>query len=209
MAEETPKVEEVPKTEEAKPEGEVKYVRQKKEKKPKKQVEKPPEPDPASFINAIIGKIIEVAPVENSDYLYEETVDIGNGQTRHVVTSVRQYYTVEQLKDRKVVIFTNMHPAKMCGVTSEAMLFAGSTEEPDVCELLDPPADAPIGERVHFGHFTGDGEVPGVDKRNNKWKKVAPFLRINAEGVATYKDEPLHVAEGVITVPNIRNCEFH
>ena len=213
MAEEQPKVEEVPKPEgekaEQKPEGEVKHMRQKKEKKPKKQVEKPPEPDPASFIDARIGRIVKVAPVPNSDFLYEEEVDIGNGQVRHIVSSIRSYYTVEQLQDRKIVIFTNMHPAKMCGVTSEAMLFAGSTPEPDVCELLDPPADAPVGERVHFGQFTGDGEVQGIDKRNNKWKKCLPFLRINAEGIATYKDEPLRVAEGVITVPNIRNCEFH
>ena len=135
MAEEQPKVEEVPKAEapaEQKPEGEVKHMRQKKEKKPKKQVEKPPEPDPATFIDARIGKIIKVGPVANADKLYEEDVDIGNGVIKHIVSSIRPYYTVEQLQDRKIVIFTNMHPAKMCGVTSEAMLFAGSTPDPDV-----------------------------------------------------------------------------
>jgi methionine--tRNA ligase beta chain len=185
-----------------------KHMRQKKEKKPKKQVEKAPELDPASFIDVRIGKIVKVQPVPDTDNLFMEEVDIGGGVIKHVVTSVRKYYTVEQLQDRHVVIFTNMQPAKMCGVPSEAMLFAGSTEEPDACELLDPPADAPIGERVLFGKYT-EGEAKDIDKRNKQWKKVLPFLRINEEGVATYKDEPLHVAEGVIRVATLKNCEFH
>ena len=184
-------------------------LRQKKEKKPKKVVEKPPPPDPVTFIDARVGKIVKVAYVEGADTLFCEDVDIGDGVTKHVVTSVRAYYTLEQLQDRRVIIFTNMHPAKMRGETSEAMLFAGSTPEPDVCELLDPPADAPIGTRVQFGHFSVEGEAPGIDKKNNHWKKVAPFLRIDENGVATYKGEPLTTPQGVITVPNIRNCEFH
>ena len=212
MSEQKP-VEEVAPQEEAqeKPDEEApaeKHMRQKKEKKPKKPVEKAPELDPASFIDARIGKIVKAAEVPDSDNLFMEDVDIGNGVIKHVVTSVRKYYTVEQLQDRHVVIFTNMHPAKMCGVPSEAMLFAGSTPEPDVCELLDPPADAPIGERVMFGKYT-EGEAKDIDKRNKQWKKVLPFLKINEEGIATYKDEPLHVAEGVIKVPTLKNCEFH
>ncbi|KAI5499009.1 tRNA binding [Trichomonas vaginalis G3] len=186
----------------------VKYLRGKKEKKPKVQTEKPPEPDPAVYIDARVGKIIHVEPVEDSEFLYKEDVDVGNGITKHIVTSVRKYYTVEQLQDRRVCVFTNMHPAKMRGETSEAMLFGASTPDPDICELLDPPADSPIGARIFFGHFT-EGEVTGQDRRNTHWKKMVEHLGINDQGVACYKGEPLHTAEGNLTVPNLRNCEFH
>lgn len=186
----------------------VKYLRAKKEKKPKVQTEKPPEKDPACFIDARVGQIIHVEPVEDSEFLYKEDVDIGNGVTKHIVTSVRQYYTVEQLKNRRVCVFTNMHPAKMRGETSEAMLFGASTPDPDICELLDPPAESPIGARIFFGSFS-QGEPEGQDRRNTHWKKMVDHLGINENGVACYKGEPLHTAEGNLTVPNLRNCEFH
>lgn len=189
--------------------AEEKHMRQKKEKKPKKVVDKPPPPDHASFIDARVGKIIKVSVVPDADTLYCEDVDIGNGEVKHVVTSVRKYYTLEQLQDRRVVVFTNMHPAKMRGETSEAMLFGGSTPDPDVCELLDPPPDSPIGTRVCFGSFTNPDDKPPVDKKNNHWKKVVDHLHIDNDGVATYKGEPLFTPEGKVTVPTIRNCEFH
>ena len=96
----------------------------------------------------------------------------------------------------------------MRGETSEAMLLGGSTPDPDRCELLDPPEADPIGTRIYFGHFT-EGEPEGIDHKNKQWKKILPHLHIDENGVATYKGEPLHTESGNVTVPTIRDCEFH
>ena len=192
-----------------KPEKVILHPRQKKVKPPKKEKPPPPPPkDPACFIDCRVGQIVKVSVVPDADTLFREEVDCGNGITKHVVTSVRKYYTEEQLLNRRVCVFVNIHPGKMRGETSEAMLLGGSTPDPDQCELLDPPPDDPIGTRILFGSFT-EGEPEGIDNKNKQWKKILPHLHIDENGVATYKGEPLHTASGNVTVPTIRDCEFH
>ena len=192
-----------------KPERVILHPRQKKVKPPKKEKPPPPPPkDPTCHIDCRVGQIIKVSVVPDADTLYCEEVDCGNGLVKHVVTSVRKYYTEEQLLNRRVCVFVNIHPGKMRGETSEAMLLGASIPEPDSCELLDPPEGDPIGTRILFGHFT-EGEPEGIDNKNKQWKKILPHLHINKDGVATYKDEPLHTPSGNVTVPTLRDCEFH
>ena len=56
------------------------------------------QPDPATFIECRVGEITEVKTIEGSNKLYSCEVDIGNGQTKHVVTAARKFYTIDDLK---------------------------------------------------------------------------------------------------------------
>lgn len=45
----------------------------------------------------------------------------------------------------------NLKPRNMRGIKSHGMLLCASNDAHDAVEPLDPPAEAPVGERVWFG----------------------------------------------------------
>lgn len=55
---------------------------------------------------------------------------------------------IEEMQDRMVVLLCNLKPAKMRGVTSEAMVMCAST--PEKVEILIPPAGVMPGDLVDF-----------------------------------------------------------
>ncbi|MDP2922585.1 MAG: hypothetical protein Q8O30_02535 [Candidatus Omnitrophota bacterium] len=75
-----------------------------------------------------IGKIIEAEVHPNADKLYQLKVDIGE-KIIQLVAGIRQFYSLEELKDKLVVVVTNLEPREIRGVLSEGMLLAahGST----------------------------------------------------------------------------------
>jgi len=204
------------------PKGEAKSgPQQKREPKPKEEkpkVEKPkpaPKPvepveelDAASYLDVRVGRIVKVWPHPNADSLFCEEIDVGNGQIKKVVTGVRNYYSVEQMQDRIVIVFCNIKPSKIRDMPSEGMVFAASNEDHTVVELLEAPAGAAVGTRVLFGDFCKSEPHP-VDKNGKLWKAAVEFCKIDEEGKACYKGQPLHTPQGVCTVPNLRKCEFH
>ncbi|EAX96178.1 TRNA binding domain containing protein [Trichomonas vaginalis G3] len=183
----------------------------KREKKPKQP--KAPEPpkevfDPASYLDIRVGKIIQIEPHPDADTLYKEEIDIGNGVVKHVITGVRNFVPIEKMQDRHVVVFCNIKPSKIRGLPSEGMVFAASNADHTIVELLDPPAETPIGTRVLFGDFCKTEPVP-VDTKGKLWKEAGPHCTIDADGFACYKGQHLTVPEGKISVPTLRSCEFH
>ena len=188
-----------------------KQARQPKQAKPKA-APQPQQPKGDSFdlCDIRVAQIVEVWPHPNADLLYCEKIDIGGGVIKSVVTGVRKFVPIEQMQNRRVVVFTNIKPGKIKGEVSEAMVLAGSNADHTKVELLEPPADAPVGTRVLCGDLVHT-ENPPVDKNGKAWKAVAEpgNLTINADHVACYKGVPLRVAQGNITVPTLANCEYH
>ncbi|EAY00095.1 TRNA binding domain containing protein [Trichomonas vaginalis G3] len=188
--------------------------KEKKEKKPKepkpaKAPEAPKETfDSASYLDIRVGKIVKIEPHPGADTLYSEEIDIGNGEIKKVITGVRNYVPIEQMQDRHVVVFCNIKPSKIRGLPSEGMVFAASNADHTVVQLLDPPADTPIGTRVLFGDFCKTEPV-ACDKKGNLWKDCCEHCTIDADGFACYKGQHLTVPQGKITVPTLRSCEFH
>ena len=45
---------------------------------------------------------------------------------RVIVSSIKKYYTPEQLVGKKIIVVANLKPARFTGVTSEGMLLAGT-----------------------------------------------------------------------------------
>lgn len=195
------------------PNIEYQRVQKKQPKEKQPAAAKPVETDTRDVLSQIdirVGKIVEVWPHPNADALYCEKIDIGNGVIKRVVTGVRNFVPQDQMQDRHVVVFANIKPSKIRGEPSEAMVFAGSDETHTKVELLDPPADTPIGTRVVCGDFV-QGEPPAVDKNGKSWKAIADghFLSINSEHLACYKNVPLTVPQGTISVKTLHDCEFH
>ena len=72
-----------------------------------------------------------------------------------------------------------------------------------IVELLSPPAECAIGERVTFAGHPGEPLPPNQVAKKKVWEAVAPHLGTDDKCVAQYKDVPFGTAHGVCTVATI------
>ncbi len=94
-----------------------------------------------------VGKILEVEDIEEADKLYKLTVDIGD-EKRIVCAGIKEYYSKEELKDKKIVLFVNLAPRKLKGIESQGMILAACTEDESEVILISPEKDIEVGSRV-------------------------------------------------------------
>ena len=93
-----------------------------------------------------VAKILSAEKIEGSDKLYKIQIDLGL-ETRQIVSGLVQYYTPEELVGKKVVVVTNLEPAKLRGVESNGMLLAAG--DGDVVKLLTIDGDIECGTNIH------------------------------------------------------------
>ena len=70
----------------------------------------------------VTARITACEKVEGSDKLLKSTLDIGNGETRTVLSGIAKWYTPEDMKGKTVILVKNLPPRKMKGIASEGML---------------------------------------------------------------------------------------
>lgn len=61
--------------------------------------------------------------------LFPSQIDVGEPNPRTVVSGLVKHMPASELENRTVVLLCNLKPAKMRGVTSEAMVMCASTPE--------------------------------------------------------------------------------
>ncbi|MBI5872011.1 class I tRNA ligase family protein, partial [archaeon] len=72
-----------------------------------------------------IGKIIKIEPHPNAEKLYVMLVELGPGENkRQIVAGLKNFYKMEELLNKKIVLFTNLQPALIRGIESNGMLLA-------------------------------------------------------------------------------------
>ena len=76
-------------------------------------------------VEMVVAKIIEVKKVENTDKLLELIVDTGTDK-RTLVAGIAQYYEIEDLNNKKIIIVKNLKPIKLRGILSQGMILAAS-----------------------------------------------------------------------------------
>ena len=94
-----------------------------------------------------VGEIIEVEEIEGADFLYKLIVDIGS-EKRIICAGIKKYYSIEELKNKKIIMLINLAPRKMRGIESEGMLLAAGSKEEDICVLISPEKDVKPGMRI-------------------------------------------------------------
>lgn len=102
---------------------------------------------PFESLNLRVGRITKAQNHPNADALLLLNVDIG--RPIQVVAGLKAYYSTEELEGRKVVVVSNLKPAKLRGYESQGMLLAAEAGE--VVKLLSPPDSAEPGEAVSSG----------------------------------------------------------
>jgi len=104
-----------------------------------------PTANPTDRFDVRIAKILEVKEHPNADKLYVLQLDLAD-ERRQIVAGIRNDYTIDQLRGRKIVVLANLEPAKLRGIESRGMLLAG--ENRDTVGILVPPPDAEVGSQI-------------------------------------------------------------
>ena len=95
-----------------------------------------------------VGQIIEIEDIESADKLYKLTIDIGAETPRIVCAGIKQYYSKEELKNKKIILFVNLAPRKLRGIESQGMILAAVNEDKGKVILISPEKDIEVGSRV-------------------------------------------------------------
>ncbi len=72
-----------------------------------------------------IGQVLECEKIKKSNKLLKSKVKIGD-KIVQIVSGIANYYTPEEMVGKRVVVLTNLKPAKLCGEISEGMILAAS-----------------------------------------------------------------------------------
>lgn len=106
-----------------------------------------------------VGKIVECEICPNSDKLYIEQVDLGEGSLREIGSGLREFVPLEEMtrEGTLVVVFANLKPRKLAHIQSQGMVLCASNADHTICEVMRPPAGAKVGERLFIeGNPIGD-----------------------------------------------------
>ena len=111
-------------------------------------VEKKPEItyDDFAKLQFQIGQIVKCEEVPKSKKLLCSQVKIGS-ETRQIVSGIKAWYKPDQMVGKKVMVVTNLKPAKLAGMLSEGMILCAEDDEGNLA-LMVPEKDINPGSEV-------------------------------------------------------------
>lgn len=161
---------------------------------------------PISALDIRVGKVLKVWEHPEADKLYCEEIDVGEEQPRQIASGLRPYLKAEDLEGRKVLVLCNLKERKLVGFPSHGMVLCASNADHTNVKLVNPPVDAPIGERVTVPDFNFAGEEGEPYAENKIGKKkvlesLTPYLVTNKYGVPEFLGRPFQTSAGICTSP--------
>lgn len=92
-----------------------------------------------------IGKVLSAERVKKSDKLLR--LQVNTGEERQIVAGIGKAYTPEDLVGKKIVVVTNLQPAKLMGIESNGMVLA-ATGSDGAPVILMPEKDVEEGAKI-------------------------------------------------------------
>ncbi len=117
-----------------------------------------PDPEKEFPLNLKVAEVISVKNHPDADKLLVLQIDLGT-EKRQLVAGLRNYYSPEELTGRKIIVVTNLKPAKLRGIESQGMLLAAEDEK-NVSALT---ADAEPGTSVDVEGYKNNTEQINFD----------------------------------------------
>lgn len=100
--------------------------------------------DDFAKIDLTVGEVKSCHKHPKADRLLVETVDLGNGDVRQIVSGIADHYSPEEMVGKKVIVVSNLKEANLRGEKSQGMLLCA--EKGKDVELLT--STLPIGSKV-------------------------------------------------------------
>ena len=93
-----------------------------------------------------IGEIVKCEAVPKSKKLLCSQVKIGT-KTRQIISGIKAHYSPEEMVGKKVMVVTNLKPAKLAGLVSEGMILCAEDAEGNL-SLMVPEKKMPAGAEI-------------------------------------------------------------
>lgn len=195
--------------------GEEKPKKKQKEKKAKPPVVPDVPIEVSQFLQCDlrVGRVADLSHHPEADGLYILQVSYGSSGTRTVCAGLREFISDDELRDRLVVTICNLKPRKLRGISSEAMVLAGSVKSDDgekesVVPLV-PPIGAAEGDVVSVRGITGERSVQEDKFVSGKiWDKVVSRLSV-INTTACYSSSSLMVGDSPVLCQLPDGAEIH
>ena len=140
-----------------------------------------------SWAELRVGRILEASPQPDSDKLYLEVIDLGEGSPRQVLSGLQQHMKVDQVQGALVVCICNLKARKIAGTESQAMVLCASDASKSNLCFVTPPAGSVPGELVSWGAaYPGEFEVAKKMDKKKAWESIQPLLATDANGTCVY-----------------------
>lgn len=175
-----------------------------KNKKGDNKKKQPEAPVDISRLNIRVGKIMNVKVHEEADTLYVEEIDVGEETPRTIVSGLKNFIPLEEMKGRLVAVLCNLKPASMRGVKSCGMVLAASNDDHTKVELVEPPTGSKPGERITFDGYEGEPDAQ-LNPKKKVFEQIQPDLHTTADCQAAYKTSVFKTSSGICTVKSIKN----
>jgi methionyl-tRNA synthetase len=98
-----------------------------------------------SKIDFKVAKVKEAQKVKGADKLLKLKIDLGS-EEREIVAGIAQAYSPEEMIGKKIVVVTNLKPAKIKGIESKGMLLAAKDGE--ILSLVCVDKDVEKGSKI-------------------------------------------------------------
>lgn len=92
-----------------------------------------------------VATVLSVDRIEKADRLLKLQIDLGE-ERRQLVAGIAQAYDPDSLIGKRIIVVTNLKPARIRGVDSQGMLLAADVEGRPVLATFEE--DVPPGTRV-------------------------------------------------------------
>ena len=159
-------------------------------------------------VDVRVGEVVQVEKHPKSERLYVEKIEVGEEKPRTIVSGLAEYYTLEELKGRKLLVMCNLKAADIgkLGVVSEGMVVAASleVEGKKLVKLVDVPKESKAGERVKWGDLLPPPNLPLSlpPLKPDKLKKILSLLSSDSHGRALFQATHVcHTSSGECTSP--------
>jgi len=110
---------------------------------------------------------------------------------REVASGLQKHYTLEEMRDREVLVAANLKAKKLGGFPSHGMVLCATAAD-GALSFVAPPPGAKLGDRVELA---GLPNPPATEKHCDKQKlfaKAQPLFVVKG-GVCYYGDKPFAV----------------
>ncbi|MBU2576572.1 MAG: methionine--tRNA ligase [Nanoarchaeota archaeon] len=94
-----------------------------------------------------VAEIQNVENIEGADKLYKLDISIGD-ESRTICAGIKEFYSHDDLKGKKIIVLTNLVPRKLRGIESQGMLLAASNKDHTSISLITPDIDIEAGSVV-------------------------------------------------------------
>ncbi|MBI2134520.1 methionine--tRNA ligase [Candidatus Woesearchaeota archaeon] len=142
-------------------------------------------------LNLKVAKILDVKDHPDADKLYVLQIDLGR-EKRQLVAGLNGHYSKEELKNKRIIVITNLKYAKLRGIESQGMLLAGDDgKEVGVLTIKNAEPGAQVGidnfensnEQVTFEQFQ---KLKIVVKNNHPYFN-GKEIKAGSEGIKVEK----------------------